>query len=292
MTTPNFAMQAIEPASGDVGALGQDGPADPRTPGTWTITHNDHVPIHTFTAPEDGWLVTSHIIELPSQVLVIDAQYTLTYAREVARRACALKKPLTRLYVTHYHPDHLLGAAAFDAPLFALASVAEKITAVGDRVAHEEHEKVGEDVPATARRPDRRIDEGEEVIDGVRIQYRRLQIAETEDALIIALPDARAIVVQDLVYNHSHLFLGEQHFDGWRAALRQYRDLPYDFVLPGHGVPGGKVLFDEMIEYLDFAEDALNQSATAAEFKQRILKRYPDYGCGKVLDHQLRFLFR
>jgi glyoxylase-like metal-dependent hydrolase (beta-lactamase superfamily II) len=28
----------------------------------------------------------------------------------------ALKNPLAGLYVTHYHPDHLLGAAAFDAP--------------------------------------------------------------------------------------------------------------------------------------------------------------------------------
>jgi glyoxylase-like metal-dependent hydrolase (beta-lactamase superfamily II) len=112
--------------------------------GIWTVTPKAYPPIHTFTAPEEGWLVTSHIIELPSQLLVVDAQYTLSCAREVARYAAELKKPLTRLYVTHYHPDHLLGAAAFDAPLFALASVAEKIGTAGDRVAREEHEKVGE----------------------------------------------------------------------------------------------------------------------------------------------------
>jgi len=47
-----------------------------------------------------------------------------------------------------------------------------------------------------------------------------------------------------------------------------------------------------MIEYLNFAEGALKESATAAEFKRRILGYYPDYGCGKVLDHQLRFLFQ
>src|SRR5271156_4767718 len=112
-------------------------------PGTWTITRNSIAPIHTFTAPEDGWLVTSHIIELPSQLLVVDAQYTLPFAREVARYAVGLGKPLTRLYVTHYHPDHLLGAAVFDTSLFALESVAAKIGNVGDRVAREEHEKVG-----------------------------------------------------------------------------------------------------------------------------------------------------
>jgi glyoxylase-like metal-dependent hydrolase (beta-lactamase superfamily II) len=260
-------------------------------PGTWTATRTGLPTIHTFTAPEDGWLVTSHIIELPSQFLVVDAQYTLAYAREVARYAAALNKPLTRLYVTHYHPDHLLGAAVFDAPLLTLAGVAEKIAAAGDRVAREEHEKVGNDIPTKARQPDRRIEEGEEIVDGVRIEHRRLHSAETEDALIVALPDAGAIIVQDLVYDRAHLFLGERQFEGWRTALRQHRDLPYDIVLPGHGTPGDKALYDTMIDYLDFAEKALKQSTTAAEFKRRLLAHYPDYGGGNLVDHQLRFLF-
>jgi hypothetical protein len=32
--------------------------------GKWTVTRKTIAPIHTFTAPEEGWLVTSHIIEL------------------------------------------------------------------------------------------------------------------------------------------------------------------------------------------------------------------------------------
>jgi glyoxylase-like metal-dependent hydrolase (beta-lactamase superfamily II) len=137
--------------------------------GIWTVTRNEVAPIHTCTAPEDGWLVTSHVIELPSQLLVVDAQYRLPYAREVVRYAATLKKPLNRLYVTHYHPDHQLGAAAFAAPVVALASVAGKIGALGDRVAREEREIVGEDIPATARRHDWCVEEETELIDGVRI---------------------------------------------------------------------------------------------------------------------------
>jgi hypothetical protein len=30
---------------------------------------------------------------------------------------------------------------------------------------------------------------------------------------------------------------------------------------------------------------------TSAEFRRRMVKRLPDYGCLKVLNHQLRFLF-
>jgi hypothetical protein len=37
-------------------------------PGTWTTTRVSPSAIHTFTAPEEGWLVNSHIIEFPSQL--------------------------------------------------------------------------------------------------------------------------------------------------------------------------------------------------------------------------------
>lgn len=259
--------------------------------GKWTVTRNTIALIHTFTAPEEGWLVTSHIIELPTQLFVVDAQYRLSCARQVARYAAELGKPLSRLYVSHYHPDHLLGAAEFAAPIFTLNSIANKIEVAGDRVAREEHEKIGDDIAPTARRVGRRIDVGEELIDGVRIEHRRLRGAETEDALIVALPDASVIVAQDLVYNRAHLFLGEQRLNSWREALRRYSDLPYSIVLPGHGMPGDKALYAEMIGYLDFAKGALAESATAAQFKQLLLRQYPNYSGSKILDHQLRFIF-
>src|SRR3984885_6507679 len=138
--------------------------------GAWTTTQTAYVSIHTFTAPEEGCLVNSHIIEFASQLFVIDAQYMLPFAQEVARYASRLGKPLARLSVTHYHPDHLLGAEAFDAPLFALESVAAKIAKTGDRVAREEHEKVGDDIPINARQPDRIVSEGDEIVEGIRIE--------------------------------------------------------------------------------------------------------------------------
>lgn len=65
---------------------------------------------------------------------------------------------------------------------------------VGANIAWLTHEKVGDDIPDRARRPDRRVEEGEEIVEGVRIMHRRLRGAETEDALVITLPDAGAIM--------------------------------------------------------------------------------------------------
>jgi glyoxylase-like metal-dependent hydrolase (beta-lactamase superfamily II) len=150
---------------------------------------------------------------------------------------------------------------------------------------------VGDDIPATARRPDRRVAKGNEIVDGVRLELQRLNGAETEDALTIALPDAGAIIVQDLVYNQAHPFLGERRFYSWRAALRAYQALPYEVVLPGHGLRGAKALYGEMLRYLDVAEEAPEVARASSEFRERVIDRFPHYGGLKVLDHQLRFLF-
>ena len=81
--------------------------------GKLSLTQSQGLTVHTYTAPDDGWRVNSHIIELPSQLLVVDAQYLLPHAREVVAYAEQLAKPITRLYLSHYHPDHILALPLF-----------------------------------------------------------------------------------------------------------------------------------------------------------------------------------
>lgn len=260
--------------------------------GEMTVTQcGGGVRIHTYAAPEEGWRVNTHVIELPTQIVVVDAQYTLSYAREVADYARGLGKPLTRLYVTHYHPDHLLGAAAFAAPLHALAEVKAKIELVGDRVAKEEHAKLGDVIPERAERPSRIVAPGMEVIEETRFEFLRLSHAETEDALMIGLPDHSVLITQDLIYNSVHVFIGEQAFDSWGAALKTYRALPYGRILPGHGPPGGPELYDAMARYLSSARVALTEASGPADFKQRLISAFPEFTGRALLDHEMRFLF-
>jgi glyoxylase-like metal-dependent hydrolase (beta-lactamase superfamily II) len=259
--------------------------------GRITVTQADGLRIHTYTAPEEGWVVNTHIIELPTQLIVIDAQYTLTYAREVLGYADALGKPIARLYISHFHPDHLLGAAAFAAPIYALPEVKAKIDAVGDRVATEEHEKHGDAIPIHAERPGRLVSPGLETIEGVRFEFISLQHAETENALMVGFPDHGILITQDLVYHAVHVFIAERAFDTWGAALRKYQELPYEKLLPGHGAPGGPELYDAMLHYLSIARGCLSQASDGDDLKVRLIAAFPVFGGRVLLDHQKRFLF-
>lgn len=259
--------------------------------GDMALTRSGEVCIHTYTAPEDGWCVNSHIVETATGLVVVDAQYTLPYAREVVAYAAILGKPITRLYITHYHPDHVLGAAAFVNPIYALASVAAKINAVGDRIAVEEHEKLGDLIPTRTERPNHIVTPGIDIIDGVRLEFLHLEHAETEDALMVGLPDHGVLITQDLIYDRVHVFIGEHAFDSWAAALQNTQALDYDTLLPGHGSPGGPELYGAMQHYLDTARDALSKTDSGAELKSRLIAAFPNHRGRVLLDHQMRFLF-
>jgi hypothetical protein len=58
--------------------------------GSVSISDRGDVKIHTYTAPENGLLVNTHLIELPRQLLAVDAQYGLPYAAEVVEYAKSL----------------------------------------------------------------------------------------------------------------------------------------------------------------------------------------------------------
>ena len=261
------------------------------TNGKINTTEQSGLKVHTYTAPDDGWVVNTHFVESPTQVIAIDAQYTIPYAKEALACAATLGKPVTRLYVTHYHPDHLLGAAAFGLPIHALTEVKAKIDAVGDRAASEEHEKFPEAIPLHAEKPSILVTPGIETIDGIRFEFLHLQHAETEHALMVGFPDHGILITQDLIYNGVHVFISERAFDSWSFALHHYKSQAYEKVLPGHGAPGGKDLYDGMQTYLFTACDLLSKASDADDLKARLIASFPEFGGRALLEHQKRFLF-
>src|SRR5262249_17742 len=83
----------------------------------------------------------------------------------------------------------------------------------------------------------------------------------------------------------------ERAFDTWTEALRHYRGQPYDKILPGHGAPGGKELYDQMEAYLSIAQTLLAKSSDGDDLKVRLLASFPALGGRTLLDHKKRFLF-
>ena len=128
-------------------------------------------------------------------------------------------------------------------------------------------------------------------IDGVRLSFIQLQHAETENALMIGIPDKKILITQDLVYHRVHAFIAERAFDMWLAGLHYYEQLPFAHVLPGHGAPGGPELYEQMSHYLVTARTLLSNSTDGDDLKGKLIAAFPDFTGIAMLDHQRRFLF-
>lgn len=70
---------------------------------------SNKIKIHTLVAPDEMFANTSHVIELPHELIIVDGQFFAPYAWQLRAFADSLKKPVTRFYISHDHPDHYIG---------------------------------------------------------------------------------------------------------------------------------------------------------------------------------------
>ncbi|GAA3810864.1 MBL fold metallo-hydrolase [Streptomyces coacervatus] len=253
--------------------------------GTVTVVDKGAVRVHSYMSPADSLNVTTQLIETPARVIAVDAQYALAYADEVVSYAKGLGKPLDRLIVTHAHPDHFQGAGRFGVPVHALAAVREQIAAQGDA-----QDPTGVVIPVADVTPTVEIVPGAEVIDGVPFVFEAVSGGEAADELVIKLPEQGVLVAQDLVYHAVHLFLGNNDIAGWQRAVEQLAaDSSYDTILPGHGLPAGPEVYEDLRHYLADARELLGDDGEA--YKKAILERYPSYGAPFLIDIGNQYLF-
>jgi len=253
--------------------------------GTITVIEKGPVRIHSYLAPDDSLGVTTQLIETPSRIVAVDGQFALASADEVVDYVRGLGKPIDRLIISHAHPDHYQGAARFGAPVHALPETIAGIIAMGDKT-----DPAGTAIPVADMTPTVEITPGTEVIDGIPFGFEHVTGGEIHDTLVVKLPQQGVLVAQDLVYNHTHLWLLDKDFDGWQANLDRFAAEPeYDTILAGHGAPTGTGVWAEIGAYLDAGRELLGDDGAA--YKKAITERFPSYRGELLIDIANGYLF-
>jgi glyoxylase-like metal-dependent hydrolase (beta-lactamase superfamily II) len=261
--------------------------------GTVTRVTRGPVTLHSYVAPEASAVVTTHIIETANRLVVIDAQFAQTFANEAAAYAKSLGKPIERHILSHEHPDHWLGANVWgDAPFVATEYVAGAVQKSLDAGSLKQYAGLlgDKEVPTTARVPAGTVKLGAETIDGVAFEIESVANAEAPEQLVIKLPEARTIIVQDLAFNGAHYFPGVDRVN-WIATLEALRKLQgYDLVLVGHGLPTGVGELDNGINYLNYVNDLIAKGNKSEALVKALKARYPSFGANIVLGFWAQFL--
>ena len=260
---------------------------------TLTVQSADDLVVHSLTAPEQVFANSTHIIETANSLVVVDTQFLLPNAVDVRAYADELGKPIDRVFITHAHPDHVLGSEAFaDVPMFALEDVSAAIAANGDAEVAEKQGDFGADAIAGSYVVPEVVEPGTVEIDGVVFELAEITDAEAEVQMVIRVPEAGVVATGDIVYSGVHLILAGP-IDTWTAALT---DLAadadgYPVVLPGHGLPTDPSVYDTDIAWLAEAGALLDTVDNAEDFKQGLVDAFPELGMTAAIDFVTPFLF-
>jgi glyoxylase-like metal-dependent hydrolase (beta-lactamase superfamily II) len=251
------------------------------------------ITVHTYIAPAASFLVTSHIIETPNSLVIIDAQLLQTAASEVLAYAQSLGKPIDRLILSHEHPDHWAGANIFEGiPFVSTATTAANVQANidGGGVAQLAGIIGENEVPATPRAPEGSLEAGTLTIDGVSMEIEVYDSAEAPQQITIRLPDQGVVVLQDLLFTNAHFFPGVDRVN-WISILRSIQaDGEFDTLLSGHGLPTSAGELAQAIRYLSFADQTAAEAENAQQVIDALTAEFPGYEVEGVLGFWNNFI--
>jgi glyoxylase-like metal-dependent hydrolase (beta-lactamase superfamily II) len=246
------------------------------------------VTIHCVQAPEDGEMTNAQVIETSERLILVDTLQLKTHSDELKSYIESLGKPLDRVIITHFHPDHWMGAPSFKGyPIYALGEVIGGINAMADYFIgyHRSLHPDNADTVIHAEKvlPTELLAEGILEIDGIKLNMVKVVDTESPVNLIVELPDQGVLLAQDLIYHKVYAYFGDRTsdgqycFDNWIAALEGLKSKEFKHIFPGHGDPAGSEVLDEQIDYLKFVKKLVYDGAQGEELLGKIAAQYPDY---------------
>ena len=260
----------------------------------WTVTQNKDMKVHTYMSPSAMFANASHIIELKDELIIVDGQFFAPYALELKKITDSLGKPVTRLYISHDHPDHYIGFGdAFpNVKVYALAETKASIEQAGQGVLEQRQAQFGPLIATKLNKPSVIQEPGEDIIGNVKFIFEKSLNNESAVSLVIKLPELGVYIAQDIVYNKIHLFI-EGDTKDWENAIRKIiKEKTYKIILSGHGKEGGTELLNENLNYLTFVNETILKSKNKEEFKAAIIKEHPEYGGVELVDIYLNYYLK
>jgi glyoxylase-like metal-dependent hydrolase (beta-lactamase superfamily II) len=245
--------------------------------------------LKVYHANEAGIGVASVIVSGKSDAVLIDAQFTLADAENVAKEIRSTGKKLTAIYVSHGDPDYYFGLEVFKkyfpgVTVYATAETVEHIKATAQKKLEVWGGQVGDAITKNIILP--QIIKGTSLdLEGQKLEI--IGLNEFPQRTFIWIPSIKAVVGGINVFGDNfHLWMADDKESTevdprgkWLLALQKTAALKPEIVIPAHGTGASSfdlrsVKFTE--DYLRFYQEALKTNKTSAELIKTIKAKYPN----------------
>jgi len=246
--------------------------------------------LRVFTSGANGFSVNSTLIYGDKDAILVDTQFVRSEAYRVAAMILESKKNLTTVYITHGHPDHYFGIAVLKQAFPNAKFVALPATIAAIRNGWEGRLKFwtpefGFNLPTTGPILPDELQGNALNLEGHALQVVGGVTGDGPNNSYIWIPSMRAVIAGDIVFSGAH-FTPPKMPEEWLKTLDQIADLKPITVIPGHERVGARndastIAF--MRTYIHDYNDALESSKTAAEFRSKLTKKYPNFALERLI---------
>jgi glyoxylase-like metal-dependent hydrolase (beta-lactamase superfamily II) len=240
--------------------------------------------VKAYTASEQGFLVGAYAVVDGGEILLIDTQLIKPEVEKFIEMVKGLEGKVTTIYITHPHPDHVMGAqwlvAAFpEAKLVAAAPTVEILKASADKTLAFMKSKdyfggALKDVLA-----EKAVIPEALAGDTIKVGSTELKVLSFADAEArtqhpVFEPKTGSLFTGDLAYNNVHAWLKDTPPAKWIEALEELKKLGVKQVYPGHGEPGGPEILDATLQYLQDFDAAVKASKNQKELVANVVAKH------------------
>lgn len=258
-----------------------------------------------------GFRSTSTLFYGERDAILIDATQLLSDAHRMVAEIIPMRKNLTHIYVSHFHPDHHFGCEVIQhafprAKVVALPSVVRDVVFTsGHKLDTWSIDRMGPETPKATTVPIPLAQPSLE-LEGDEILLYDDWEGDCINNSVVWVPSLRTLCATDVAFDDWNVWFIESNVERrkkWRVALERLRQFDARVVIPGHASEQSMALLrdtsreytsciDWTLDYVDFYEEVYNTARTGEELARLIRNRYPAVkGNDFTIDWLARLLF-
>jgi len=248
--------------------------------------------------------------------VLIDASQLLSDTHRMVADIITMRRNLTHIYVSHFHPDHHFGLQVLKnafprAQIVALPSVVKDVIATSsDKVGMWAIDRFGpDDIPKQTTIPEV-MEEPRLMLEGEELLVSDNWEGDSVNNSVVWVPSIGVACATDVAFHDCHLWPIESNVARritWRKDIARLKDFGARIIIPGHCDEGKVRLMEDVqdnpsrryrecvdwsINYLNNYEEVYETAKTGAEMVEMMTKKYPDMKAEDFAIHwQARLLF-
>src|ERR1700730_5979248 len=221
------------------------------------------------------------IIEMKDYLIVVDANFPsgARLALEAAKKVST--KPVKYVCDTHHHGDHAYGNPIWTqagATTLAYKGVTEEMQRYEParwQAASKGRADVGELKLSVPEPPKQTFDKSPFILkDGTReVRFYFFGWAHTRGDGFVYLPKEKVLCTGDAVANGPHNYTADGYVGNWPKVIRSAEKLDIQYVLPGHGAPGGTEVLDGQAQFMTELHSAVQAAIKSGKKLDDIVKK-------------------